>query len=142
MRRNDLISGGQLAATAFVLMLSPALRLFPAAAAVWAGKGVWLSALLAYPPTALYLYLARRIALRRRAGEGLGELIVRAAPGRAGRMALVVLSLWLCVYAAFSSRSIRTRRPPFSFFRCCSPRFSPPCCRCAPPRGRPGCFLC
>ena len=40
MRRNDLISGGQLAATAFVLMLSPALRLFPAAAAVWAGKGV------------------------------------------------------------------------------------------------------
>ena len=105
MRRNDLISGGQLAATAFVLMLSPALRLFPAAAVVWAGKGVWLSALLAYPPTALYLYLARRIALRRRAGEGLGELIVRAAPGRAGRMALVVLSLWLCVYAGFILRS-------------------------------------
>ena len=53
MRTEDGISGRQLAATGFVLMLSPALRLFPAAAAAWAGKGVWLSALLAFPPAAL-----------------------------------------------------------------------------------------
>ena len=33
MRTEDGISGRQLAATGFVLMLSPALRLFPAAAA-------------------------------------------------------------------------------------------------------------
>lgn len=105
MRTEDGISGRQLAATGFVLMLSPALRLFPAAAAAWAGKGVWLSALLAFPPAALYLWLFRRLAEKRRAGEGLGELIARAAPGRAGRMALLMLTLWLCVYAGFVLRS-------------------------------------
>ena len=105
MQREDEICGRQLAATGFVLMLSPALRLFPAAAAVWAGKGIWLSALLAFPPAALYLWLFRRLAEGRREGEGLGELVVRAAPGRAGRMALLTLALWLCVYAGFVLRS-------------------------------------
>lgn len=105
MQREDEICGRQLAATGFVLMLSPALRLFPAAAAAWAGKGIWLSALLAFPPAALYLWLFRRLAEGRREGEGLGELVVRAAPGRAGRMALLTLALWLCVYAGFVLRS-------------------------------------
>ena len=105
MRTDDAISGRQLAATAFVLMLSPALRLFPAAAAAWAGKGIWLSALLAFPPAALYLWLFRRLGSHRREGEGLCELLSRAAPGRAGRMALLVLTLWLCIYAGFVLRS-------------------------------------
>jgi len=105
MKANDPVSGHQLAVTGFILMLSPALRLFPAAAAVWAGKGAWLSALLAFPAAAAFLWLARRAALWRREGEGLCELIERAAPGRAGRMALGVLWLWLCVYAGFVLRS-------------------------------------
>ena len=105
MQTDNSISPNQLVLAAFMLMLSPALRLFPSAAAAWAGKGAWLSALLAFPAAAAYLWLARRGALLRREGEGLCELIARAAPGRAGRMALAVLALWLCVYAGFVLRS-------------------------------------
>lgn len=105
MRTDNSISENQLVVTAFVLMLSPALRLFPAAAATYAGKGAWVSALLAFPPAAAYVYLALRAVRLRREGEGLCELIRRAAPGRAGRMALGVLAIWLCVYAGFILRS-------------------------------------
>ena len=95
MQTDNSISPNQLVLAAFMLMLSPALRLFPSAAAAWAGKGAWLSALLAFPVAAAYLWLARRGALLRREGEGLCELIARAAPGRAGRMALAVLDVLL-----------------------------------------------
>ena len=48
MNRSQPISADQLAATAFVLMLSPALRLFPSAAAASAGRAAPLAALLAF----------------------------------------------------------------------------------------------
>ena len=50
MNRSQPISTDQLAATAFVLMLSPALRLFPSAAAASAGRAAPLAALLAFFP--------------------------------------------------------------------------------------------
>ena len=105
MRTDKAISQNQLASAAFVLMLSPALRLFPSAAAARAGKGAWLSALLAFPAAAAALWLARRALADRREGEGLCALIARAAPGRAGRAALALLGIWLCVYAGFVLRS-------------------------------------
>ena len=105
MNRSQPISADQLAATAFVLMLSPALRLFPSAAAASAGRAAPLAALLAFFPAALYLFLACRAVSRRREGEGLCALIARALPGRAGRMALGVLWLWLTAYAGFVLRS-------------------------------------
>lgn len=106
MMKNDAsISQNQLGVTAFVLMLSPALRLFPAAAAAAAGKAAWLSALLSFLPAAAYLCLAWRAASWRREGEGLCELLARALPGRVGRMVLLLLTLWLCVYAGFILRS-------------------------------------
>lgn len=95
----------QLGATAFVLLLSPALRLFPSAGAQSAGKTLWLSALLAFFPAAAYLFLVCRAAALRREGEGMGELLLRAAPGRGGRFALCVLGAWLLVYAGFVLRS-------------------------------------
>ena len=95
----------QLGPAAFVLLLSPALRLFPSAAAQSAQKGVWLAALLAFFPAALYLCAFRRAAALRREGEGLCELILRAVPGRRGRFALLVLGAWLLVYAGFVLRS-------------------------------------
>ncbi len=95
----------QLGPTAFVLLLSPALRLFPAAAARSAGKGAWLSALLAFLPAALFLFFCCRAAARRREGEGIAELLLRAAPGRPGRAALLALGLWLVCYAGFVLRA-------------------------------------
>ena len=105
MRQDRTISGNQLAVTAFVLMLSPALRLFPSAAAEYAGRAAPLAALLAFFPAALYLFQICRAAALRREGEGLCALIARALPGRAGRMALSVLCLWLLAYAGFVLRS-------------------------------------
>lgn len=105
MMRKSSISENQLCAAAFVLMLSPALRLFPSAAAESAGRAAPLAALLAFFPAAGYLYLARRAAALRREGEGLCALIARALPGRAGRAALAALWLWLLAYAGFVLRS-------------------------------------
>ena len=105
MMRDRSISENQLCAAAFVLMLSPALRLFPSAAAESAGRSAPFAALLAFFPAAAYLYLACRAAALRREGEGLCALIARALPGRAGRAALGVLALWLLFYAGFVMRS-------------------------------------
>ena len=105
MTQDRTISGHQLSVTAFVLMLSPTLRLFPSAAAEQAGRSAPLAALLAFFPAALYLYLVCRAAALRREGEGLCALLARALPGRAGRMALGVLCLWLLAYAGFVLRS-------------------------------------
>lgn len=117
------ISQNQLSATAFVMMLSPALRFFPSAASESAGRAAWLCALLAFIPAGAYLFLARRLLERRAEGEGLCGLIERAIPGRGGRMALLVLGLWLCVYAGFILRSGADRfivavypNTPASFF--------------------------
>ena len=105
MTQDRTISGHQLSVTAFVLMLSPALRLFPSAAAEQAGRSSPLAALLAFFPAALYLYLVCRAAALRREGEGLCALLARALPGRVGRLCLGVLCLWLLAYAGFVLRS-------------------------------------
>ena len=98
MTEDRSISENQLAAIAFVLMLSPALRLFPGAAAESAGRAAPLSALLAFFPAALYLYGGCRAAALRREGEGLCELIAR-------RMLLGLLCAWLLAYTGFVLRS-------------------------------------
>ncbi len=105
MRDENGLAERGLASTAFVLLLSPALRLFPSAAAAAAGRAAWIAALLSLIPAAAFLYLGCRAAARRREGEGLCALLARALPGRSGRMALFVLWLWLVVYAGFVLRS-------------------------------------
>ena len=105
MREENGFGERGLAALGFVLLLSPALRLFPSAAAAQAGRAAPLAALLSLLPAAGYLCLACRAAAWRREGEGLCALLARALPGRAGRMVLAVLWLWLIVYAGFVLRS-------------------------------------
>ena len=123
MKQDRTVSENQLAVTGLVLMLSPALRLFPSAAADAAGRSAPFAALLAFFPAGLYLFLAFRAGALRREGEDLCALIARALPGRAGRMALGVLCLWLLAYAGFVLRSgadrfIRAVYPnaPVAFF--------------------------
>ena len=105
MHTREKISENQLAVSACVLLLSPALRLFPTASASVAGSAAPLTALLSFFPAAAYLYLTLRTLSLRREGEGLCPLILRAAPGRAGRAVLWLLLAWLTVYTAFILRS-------------------------------------
>ena len=81
------IRQNQLTGAVWLMLLSPALRLFPSVSAEAAGRWAPLCALLSVLPAGLYLALARRVLKRRLRGEGIGELVRRALPGRGGRMA-------------------------------------------------------
>ena len=85
MRDENAFGENRLAALAFVIFLSPALRLFPSAAAAAAGRAAWLAAALCFIPAAGYLLFFCYLAGRRREGEGLCALLARALPGRAVR---------------------------------------------------------
>ena len=95
----------QLLALAWVILLSPALRLFPTASAELAGRGAWLSALLAALPLALYVFFLSRFMDCRADNEGMGELILRALGGRMGKAVLTLFALWFTLYAGFVLRS-------------------------------------
>ncbi len=95
----------QLIALAWVIFLSPALRLFPSESAQLAGRGAWVSALLAVLPLALYVFFLSRFMDCRAENEGLGELILRALGKRTGKAALTLFALWFTLYAGFVLRS-------------------------------------
>lgn len=95
----------QLLALAAVILLSPALRLFPSVSAELAGRGAWLSALCAFFPLGLYAVFLSRFMACREEGEGLGELLLRCTHPRAGRWVLAFLGAGLTLYAAFVLRS-------------------------------------
>lgn len=98
----------QLAALSFVMLLSPATRLLPGAAARLGGALGWLSPLLAAPAGALIALLVNRAMRRCAPGEGLGGLLLRAYP-RLGRALLALCGLWLTFYAGFAVRSAASR---------------------------------
>ena len=99
----------QLFALGAAAMLSPALRLYPALSVRLAGKAAWLSALCALPPLLLYAFVCCRLAAARREGEGLGELFLRALGEKAGKAVLLLLGLWLLLYAGFVLRAAADR---------------------------------
>jgi len=94
-----------LLATASLMLMAPALRLFPSLAAQLSGKGAWVSALAAFPMLAAFAWFLRRFMLCAESGEGAAELIARACGSRLGRPALWVISLWLLLYCAFILRA-------------------------------------
>ena len=95
----------QLLALAWVILLAPALRLFPSESAELAGRGAWLSALLAVLPLAPYVFFLSRFMDCRNNDEGLGELILRALGKRWAKAALTLFALWFALYAGFVLRS-------------------------------------
>ena len=107
--QHDIFSRRQLFALGAAAALSPALRLYPALSVRLAGKGAWLSALCCLPPLLLYAWLCSRLAAARREGEGLGELALRCLGEKAGRALLLLLGLWLLVYAGFALRAAADR---------------------------------
>ena len=93
------IHRGQLTALCAVALLSPALRLCPSLSAQAAGRAAWLSILLALPPLLGYAFLLCRLPC------GLCELAEQGLGRRFGRMAELLLGLWLILEAGFSLRA-------------------------------------
>lgn len=105
MKHDKIIDRNQLIALCSLILLSPALRLYPGLSARLAGRGAWLSAPAALPAALLYLLLLCRLMAARQPGEGLGELCLRALGGAAGRILLGLFSLWLILYCGFVLRA-------------------------------------
>ena len=88
-----------------LLLLGPALRLLPRAAAEQAGRAAWLGALPALPLLLLYARFLARFWEAQPAGSGLAEATLQLLGPRWGRIALYGLSGWLLFYGGFVLRS-------------------------------------
>ena len=88
-----------------LLLLGPALRLLPGAAAEQGGRAAWLGALPALPLLLLYARFLSRFWETRPAGTGLGEAALQLLGVRWGRVVLYVLAGWLLFYGGFVLRS-------------------------------------
>ena len=100
---------GQLLALCSVAALTPALRLLPSTSAAIAGRGGWLSILLALPAAVAYGAFLWRFGQKRRDGESLPALWQRAAGDGSGAVLLALCGLWLLFYAAFTLRDSAQR---------------------------------
>ena len=105
MSMNARFSRSQLLALSTLILLSPALRLYPLTSTRLAGRGAWLSALVALPFMLADLLLLCRLLSARREGEGLPEVSLNALGERAGRVFLALLAGWLLLYCGFVLRS-------------------------------------
>ncbi len=106
---SERFSRRQLMSLGAAAVLSPALRLYPAASAEAAGRGCWLSAPVCLPVLLLFAWLFCRFTACRREGEGLGELSLRALGEKPGKAALLLFGLWLLLYAGFVLRAAAER---------------------------------
>lgn len=105
MKTNYRFSRSQLIGLCSVILLSPALRLYPAGSANLAGQAAWLSAPAAIPLLLIYIYFICRFMDARQENEGLGELCLRCLGAKVGKAALLVFSAWLLLYGGFVLRS-------------------------------------
>ena len=105
MKFKDSFDRGQLIALCTVIVLVPALRLFPSATTQFAGRAAWLSAPAAFLPVLLYILFISDFMERRMEGEGLAELYIRALGPVAGKIMLGLSALWFLFYGGFMLRS-------------------------------------
>ena len=105
MRNDKAYTSSILLATATVMLMAPALRLFPQLASRLAGRGAWVSALAAFPLLAVYALFLFRFSSCAADGEGAAALIERACGKTLGRAVLYVTALWFLLYSAFVLRA-------------------------------------
>lgn len=105
----DPISRRQMSALILVAMLSPVFRVLPRRIVGTARGMSWLSILLAIPPALLLLFLLGRAMAKRRANQGLAELLLDSLGRPAGRCVLVAIALWMLFYAGFLVRNAAER---------------------------------
>lgn len=103
------ITRRQLSAVAFVAALTPATRILPGYCAAVSGRAAWLCPLAALPGALLIAACICAVMRRRAPGEGLAAVALRLLGRPLGGALLVLYSLWLVFYAAFSLRSASAR---------------------------------
>ena len=103
--RGQRFSTSQLLSLGTLVSLVPALRLFPAQTAEEAGRAGWLCAFAALPLCLGFAFFLSRLLALTRPGELLPEALPRLLGKGAGRAALLLVSLWMLLYAAFVLRS-------------------------------------
>lgn len=104
MKSHFYFNQNQLLSIMSLMLLSPALRLFPSAAAETAAQASALTALASLPFVLAYLYFMCTFMDMRNEGEGLSELSLRALGGNQGKAALIIESAWLLLYSGFVLR--------------------------------------
>lgn len=88
-----------------VILMAPALRLFPSGYTALAGRAAWLSAPAAIPLMLLYIWLISRLMDKMKENEGLAELTLRILGKKAGKAVLLLISAWLLLFGGFVLRS-------------------------------------
>lgn len=105
MNNNKQFGARQLLSLGSVVMLSPALRLFPQQSASLAGRAAWLTPLAALPLLLVYMLFLSRFLACRQDGEGLAELTLRALGNVPGRLVLGIIGAWMLLYTGFVLRA-------------------------------------
>ncbi len=103
--RSQRFSTTQLLSLGTMIVLVPALRLFPAQTAEEAGRAGWLCAFAALPLNLGFAFFLSRLLALTREGELLPEALPRLLGKRTGKAALLLVTLWTLLYAAFVLRS-------------------------------------
>ena len=105
MKKTDTVTPRQLAAAAFVALLSPLIRRFPRASAEIAGTGAWLSPVLALLPVTTILLALRLFYRKQPPGTGFADILVTVLGRIPGKVLTGLYGLWFTAYAGFLLRS-------------------------------------
>lgn len=105
MNKLTQFNSRQLFSLGTMILLVPALRLFVTAATGYAGRAVWLTAIIAALPMLLYLNFLAEFMSYRQDGENLQELVLRCLGVKLGRVGLGLMTAWLILYSGFVLRS-------------------------------------
>ena len=95
----------QLLSLGTIIMLAPALRIFPAETAALAGRATWLCPLAAAPLLTGYMLFLTRFMDCRRESENFPDLVLRALGPKSAKLALGLMSLWMLIYSGFILRA-------------------------------------
>lgn len=95
----------QLLSLGTIIMLAPALRIFPAETAAIAGRATWLCPLAAAPLLIAYMHFLTKFMGCRQEGENFQDLTLRALGKKAGKVALALMSIWMLIYSGFVLRA-------------------------------------
>ena len=103
--RDAPLTRRQLGALLWGACVSAVLRRIPGSLLPAAGGGAWLSAALCVPAAGAMGLLLGRFLEKRAPGEGLGELLCRAAGGGPGRVLAGLYGAWFVFYGGYVLRA-------------------------------------
>lgn len=105
MNSDNSFDRRQLLSLGLIIMLAPALRIFPAETAALAGRPTWLCPLASAPLLIAYMHFLAKLMNCRQDGENFQDLALRALGDKVGKPVLGIMSLWMLVYSGFILRA-------------------------------------